>query len=299
MITSSKIKVSICVCAYNEDATIAKMLQALLEQKLIYVEISEIIVVSSACTDATDTIVKAFAERDSRIKLVAEKERTGKPSAINLFLKEAKEDIYALVNADILPDVNMIENLCLPFKDASIGMTGAEASQLDSKDKFYGFAWHMARRMLNTLSVDFPKLGDVVAFRKVDRIDPYMLVDESYLEYLITKRGLKLLHVPSAKMLIHGSTNWHEYTSQRIRIHIGHYGLHKKTGYKVSTLEMIPKAKIAIRLYLVLLKHVVWFPLVVLIEIYCLLVASWKFNVQHANPYVWEMIKTSKTLERE
>jgi len=47
------LRCSVGITAYNDAANICRLLQALLEQQLHEVAISEIIVVASACTDST------------------------------------------------------------------------------------------------------------------------------------------------------------------------------------------------------------------------------------------------------
>jgi biofilm PGA synthesis N-glycosyltransferase PgaC len=290
-------KVSVCVCAYNEGNTIAQVLKALIEQRLGFIEISEIIVVSSDCHDATDVIARAFSQHDNRVKLIQEKERTGKAGALNLFLKQAKESVCVLIGADVLPDINCIENLCAPFLSGRVGMTGARIIPLDDDNTFFGYATHIIWEMVSKLSYILPKLGEAIAFRRIKEISPQTAVDEAFIENIITKQGLKLQYAPNAIVYNHGAATLKDYTSQRIRIHTGHLQLRKETGYMVSTMRMRPKIKLAAGYYLVQLKHVVWYPVYVLLEIACMIIAWYKFRLRHDNPYIWEMVKTSKTLE--
>ena len=73
-----KITVSIGVCAYNEERNIGNLLKSLQDQILSKVEITQIVVVSSACTDKTDEIVETFLSSDPRIKLIKQADRRGK-----------------------------------------------------------------------------------------------------------------------------------------------------------------------------------------------------------------------------
>ncbi len=50
-----KLRVSIGVCAYQEEKNIARLLEALRSQRTQRIEISQIIVVSSACQDLPET----------------------------------------------------------------------------------------------------------------------------------------------------------------------------------------------------------------------------------------------------
>ena len=126
------LSVSIGICAYNEEQNIGGLLSALLKQRAKTVLIKEIIVVSSACTDNTDWIVKEYSKKYKRVKLVTQKVRKGKVSAMSLFIKKAKSNILVFENADTLPKEDAIELLVKPFFDKEIGMTGGR------QEDFYG-----------------------------------------------------------------------------------------------------------------------------------------------------------------
>ncbi len=120
----SKVSVSVCIPAYNEEKNIKKILDGLLAQKTERVHINKIIVISSS-TDATNQIVFEFAQLDSRVILHKQEKREGKAAAINVFLKMVDDPIIVIESADTIPLTDTIENLCLPLiDDQRIGMTG-------------------------------------------------------------------------------------------------------------------------------------------------------------------------------
>ena len=104
-----KIGCSVGVTAYNEEGNIAHLLEALLDQHLHDVEIAEIIVVASACTDRTVPIVREYLQRDPRIRLIEQERREGKTSAVNLFLAAAQSAICVLESGDTLPAKGSID----------------------------------------------------------------------------------------------------------------------------------------------------------------------------------------------
>ena len=93
---------SIGIMGYNEEANIGPLLESILSQRTAVAAITEIIVIASGCTDGTEAIVKSFAMRDPRIRLLVQARREGKASAINYFLSEAKEKILLVSSADII-----------------------------------------------------------------------------------------------------------------------------------------------------------------------------------------------------
>ena len=69
---------SIGIMAYNEEANIGRLLEALVSQRTAKVTLSEIVVVASGCTDRTEAIVQDWARRDGRIRLISQPRREGK-----------------------------------------------------------------------------------------------------------------------------------------------------------------------------------------------------------------------------
>jgi len=88
-----------------------KLLDALLQQRSEKTEIAEIIVVSSACTDGTDDIVREFEKKHSKIKLITEAERGGKSSAINKFIKASKSELLIIESGDTIPAEDTVEKI--------------------------------------------------------------------------------------------------------------------------------------------------------------------------------------------
>ena len=128
------IKCSVGITAHNEEANIAQILRAMLSQRLHAVEITEIIVVASGCTDRTEEIVREFAAQEPRIQLYVQEKREGKTSAINVFLSHAKENICVLESGDTIPHEDAIENMVRMFADAAVGMTGAHKVPVNTPD---------------------------------------------------------------------------------------------------------------------------------------------------------------------
>src|SRR5512135_1175526 len=97
------IRCSVGITAHNEEANIGQLLEAMLKQQLKQVEITEIIVVASGCTDCTTDIIRNYARRDARIRLIEQVKREGKTAAINLFLQNAREDMCVRESGDTVP----------------------------------------------------------------------------------------------------------------------------------------------------------------------------------------------------
>lgn len=289
---------SVGVMAYNEEKNIARALEAILSQKLKKVKIKEIYVIASGCTDKTVPITKRIAKTDKRIKLLLQKRREGKSSAVNLFLKHAKSKIIVVAGADTIPQEDVIEKLVSPFSHQEIGMTGAHPIPVDSKTTFFGFAAHLLWELHHQVALISPKLGEMVAYRKIFERIPYAsAVDEATVEPLIVGQGYKLLYVPQAIVFNKGTETLSEFLKQRRRIHAGHLVLIKAQGYSVSTLSKK-------HLFLAFLKSfrlesgfIFWSPLVAFLEIFARVLGTYDFYFKKDKHTVWEVAASTKKLK--
>ncbi len=237
------IRCSVCITAYNEEANIGKILDAMINQHLHEVEITEIIVVASACTDDTVPIVREFMAKDSRVKLIEQEERLGKTAAINAFLKVAQEDICVLESGDTLPHESAVEHMVRMFRDPKVGMTGAHKVPVNTPDHLVSLFTYLRLQLEHELSLDIPRLGEMIAFRKVfDQIPPDVAMDEAFVEAFMVQRGMEVRYAPDAVVYNTGPTTIGDFVRQRRRNHAGHLYLKHKYGYKVSSLR---KRKVA------------------------------------------------------
>jgi cellulose synthase/poly-beta-1,6-N-acetylglucosamine synthase-like glycosyltransferase len=292
-----KMNISIGICAYNEEKNIGRLLEALQKQKTARINIVEIIVVSSACRDRTDEIVKSFAANDPRVRLIQQSERKGKASAINLFLKAAARDICILSSADVIPEEETIEKMCLPFHEERVGMTGGHVIPTNDKKTFIGFLSHFRWRMSHEVSLVEPVLGELVAFRKViSDIPENTAVDESTIEWKIKSLSYGIAYVPDAIIYNKGPETLQDLIKRRRSICSGQLFLRKTTGYTASSLNLPIMVKAVFRTMDNGWRSWLWTPAAVIIEAYCRLLGAYDFHIKKRNTYVWEIAATTKTI---
>lgn len=236
---TEKIRYSVGVMAYNEEANIKRTLQAILEQKREHTDLEEIIVVASGCTDNTVGMVRAMMESNPCIQLLIQPQREGKASAINLFLRHARSSVLVMVGADIIPERDALEQLCAHFADPTTGMVGARPVPVNDQHTFCGHAVHLLWQLHDRMARRSPKLGEVVAFRNIIHSIPTdTAVDEISIQSLIVKHGLKLVYEPGAVVYNKGPVTLRDFLKQRRRIHAGHLRVRYEQGYAASTMNV-------------------------------------------------------------
>ncbi|MAT96479.1 MAG: hypothetical protein CL608_04990 [Anaerolineaceae bacterium] len=288
---------SIGITAYNEAANIGNLLQRILDQRLETVAIQEIIVVASGCTDSTEAIVREFAARDGRIRLLVQPKREGKASAMNLFIREAANEVMILCSADLQPDAKAVEQLIAPFADPEVGMSGCHPVPVNDPETFMGFAVHLQWNLHHALNMSGGfKGGEMVGFRRLfARIPYHTAVDEASVEPIVRGQGYKVQYCPEAIVYNKGPETVADFLRQRRRIYAGHLDLANLLGYKVSTMSGGNIAGLLLKNLDWRPKQLIWTVAVIGLEIYGRFLGKRDFK-NRKNHTIWEIATTTKEL---
>lgn len=294
------IRCSVGITAHNEEKNIGKLLEALLGQELEQVEISEMIVVASGCTDRTCDVVREYEKRDARVKLFEQVKREGKTSAINLFLQNAREEICIIESGDTIPGTTTIENLVKLFADPKVGMTGAQKIPTNVPDHIVGYMSHLRLQMEHELCLEIPRLGELIAFRKVfTHLPPDVAMDEAFVEALVIRRGLEVKYAPDAVVYNSGPETMAEFIMQRRRNYAGHLHLVRKYGYKVSSMDNLRVSRIAWDEIWKAFRLIYTLVTLGLVEGVARVLGSYDYFVRGRKHEVWKIAWTTKKVDRK
>jgi len=238
-------KVDIGIAAYNEEATIGRILRLLLAQPMHGFELGKIYVVASGCTDGTESVVRRLANKHNQIKLIVENKRRGKASAINILLDYIKSDVLVLTDADVFPAKGSINRLVKFFKNKKVGATSGRPIPVDDPKTFWGFVSHLIwiKTQHDILlqetrqSIFFQLSGYLCAIRPdlISRIPENTLAEDKYLGILIKRRGYKVIYVPEAIVYIRGPKSLSDFLKQRRRVLTGHLQIKNWFNINIST----------------------------------------------------------------
>jgi poly-beta-1,6-N-acetyl-D-glucosamine synthase len=292
---------SIGICVFNEENNIAYLLESLLAQRSTSVKVREIFVVASGSTDNTTRIVRGYAKRHRKIRLIWQRKRYGKAAAVNLFIEKAKSDILLLVGGDLLLPPNAIHQLVSKFRFSEVGMTGARPVPLNNiNDGLAGFAAHLLWDLHHRVSLKSPKMGEVVAFRKIfKRIPVLSSVDEANIEPLIRGQGYRVLYVPEAVIHNRAPGNVPDFIKQRRRIYAGHLAVKYEQSYEVATMHI---STIFTSLYYFFREnpksiYLLFIPVVMVLETYSRVMGWYDYKVAKRRHTIWEEITSTKKLQ--
>jgi poly-beta-1,6-N-acetyl-D-glucosamine synthase len=296
-VMNKKIAVTIGIAAYNEEQNIQKLLQSIFSQRRSSFLISEILVVSSGSTDKTNTIVKKLAKKYHKIKLFKQTKRLGKASAVNIIISQAKEDIIILCSADILLANETLEKLVQPFKIKNVGIVGSHPIPLNNPKTFFGYAAHMLWSLHHFISLESPKMGECIAFRKVFRQIPVLsAVDEVNIESLIKGQGYKALYAPKAIIYNMGAESLSEFIARRRHIYAGHLVTLYEYGYRVSTISSPRILFLLIKHFTFSWRYLCFTPIIVILEAYGRWLGYLDYKFGFKTHTIWQRTETTKKL---
>lgn len=295
-----RIRCSVGVTAHNEEQNIGQCLSALRHQLLHEVEIREIIVVASGCTDGTHTIVQSHAAEDARVRLIVQPERQGKTSAINLFLEAASEDICVLESGDTVANEVAVEHLVRMFRDPIVGMTGAQKVPVNTPDHITEYLSHLRLQLEHELCLEIPRLGEMIAFRRVvDRIPLDVAMDEAFVEAIVVQRNMEVRYAPDAVVYNTGPKTIRDFIKQRRRNHAGHLHLKRRYGYAVSSLNSWVVARVAVGQAFGALRLIGVLGLLAGLEFYARMLGMWDYVIRGRKHEVWDIAWTTKEVDRD
>jgi len=190
--------VTVVLAVYNGEAFLARKLDNLLS--LDYpAELLDIVVVSDGSTDATDSIVQAYADRKVRLVRVP---HAGKAAALNAAMQHATGEILLFVDVRQMFDVQALRHLVANFADSTIGgVTGelcfvhsdrvGEAADIDVYWRYE--IW--ARQRHSLIDSIFNTTGCIYALRRslAEPIPPDTLVDDAIIPLRAFFRGYRVV----------------------------------------------------------------------------------------------------------
>jgi poly-beta-1,6-N-acetyl-D-glucosamine synthase len=297
--TKKVIACSMGIMAHNEASNIGKLLESVVSQRLSAAALNEIIVIVSGCTDGTEAVVRHWAARDIRIRVLLQPRREGKAKAVNLFLSEARERVLLLCSADLLLEQNTIEQLIAPFSDPDVGMTTGRPVPINDRGCFMGFAAHLLWDLHHQINLGGFKGGEVIAFRRsFERIPYRTATDEASIEPVIRGQGYRSQYVPEARVYNKGPETLADFIRQRRRIYAGHLAIRQAVGYTVSTMNSARLVGLALRNLNWRPRPFCWTCGVAALEAYSRFLGQRDFAARRDHG-TWEVAATTKELVSE
>lgn len=196
--------VSVVIAVRNGGDFLANKLESVLALNYPR-ELIQIVVISDGSTDETDRIGESFAK--SRGVEFYRIESSGKPSAVNLGISLAKNEILVLTDVRQTLDPNSLRNVIACFGDPHVGAVSGELfirTGLSHEEADTALYWKyevFIRKQMSRIDSTFGTNGPFYAMRRslAVHIPPDTLLDDVYLPLAGFFRGYRIILEESAK----------------------------------------------------------------------------------------------------
>lgn len=238
--------ISIIITAYKEPKTIGKAIEQILKNRLK----DEFELIVSAPDDETLNIVRRYAKKDNRIKIIKDAGK-GKPSALNQIFKKVKGEYLVLTDGDVFIGEKAIQLLLDKLREKNIGAVTGRPIPQESKKNKYGYWAHFLlnraheERLKKSKEEKFILLsGYLFAMRNFHLQIPEDILDDAFISQLIWKKGYKISYQPKSQVFIKNPSNFSDWLKQKRRntsgdIRIKHYlpDMQKSRSFKKEFLQ--------------------------------------------------------------
>src|SRR5437867_4851908 len=234
--------VSVIIPAYNEEKNIEATVQSVISAE--YPNNKEIIVVDDGSKDGTAKIVNRLNKKYKIVRLVKGRHE-GKAKAINLGMKNVKNDFFIVLDADTEIEKNSIKELIMPFSNRKVA---AVASVLRVKKSGKILTWFQHFEYANSMAFRYvsDKINGVnvvpgfCAFRKdaMKKIGGFKgntAVEDLDICFYLKRAGYQITMAPKAVSYTRVPESLKGWFKQRIRWAAGTFQVlakHKNSLFK-------------------------------------------------------------------
>ncbi|MFQ6052533.1 MAG: glycosyltransferase [Candidatus Hydrothermarchaeota archaeon] len=208
-------RVSLVIPTYNEEKTIKKKIQNLINLSYPQEKLEVIFVDSS--TDKTRETIKEFSEESTlNIILIEENERRGLASALNVGYATASGEIVIKTDCDMLLERSFVERIVKYFSEPNIGAVSGAIKVSSPSNHEIGYRTIFEKLRIAEANLDSTYLFNGFAFRRslLEHIDERSVADDAELALKIRKKGYKTVYAPDAIIYEHSPV----FIKDRVRI---------------------------------------------------------------------------------
>lgn len=196
--------ITVAIAVHDEGEAIAARVEDVLAQA--GADVVEVIVGSDGSTDGTDAAVRAMADLDPRVRLVA-RPRSGQTATQQALFEAATGDVVVLTDAETRFEAGCLERLVAPFRDRRVGCTTGRIEWRDvgatataANEGLYWRYERTVRALESRAGLLTAVTGALLAVRRTAyRPVPHTASMDHLLPLYVRERGGLVVYVPEAR----------------------------------------------------------------------------------------------------
>ncbi len=224
---------SIIIPAYNEESVIRQKILSIYKSDYPHDKM-EVLVMSDASTDNTDTIVKELQTVYPSLTFTRSERRIGKPSILNRLVKKASGEVLVLTDANVMLAKNTLRLLTRHFSRPETGLVDTRLVAVDHQkkegislqEKMYTSREVMIKYKEGLLwGIIMGPSGACFALRKdlFRPVPPGFLVDDFYINMKVLEQHYRAIVEPEAVVYEDTTYKLKEAFRRKVRIATGNF----------------------------------------------------------------------------
>jgi cellulose synthase/poly-beta-1,6-N-acetylglucosamine synthase-like glycosyltransferase len=244
---SSPVTFAICMCAYNEERVIDEKMRNLLALREREPGL-QIHVYVDAAMDRTSEILSRYA---GAIDLYVSGERHGKTYGMNLLSARATADVLVFTDANVMLDLDCLQDLRRHFADPTIGCvcgnltyTNGGASITAASGSLYWRLEEALKRLESATGSMMGADGSVFAIRRaLRRAPPDHIIDDMYVSLMTIVEGYRLIQASDVRAYEESVTHAGEEFKRKVRIACQAFNVHRLLWPRLRQLDTLTRYK--------------------------------------------------------
>lgn len=221
--------ISILISAYNEEKSIIEKVNHILHLDYPRDKL-EIIIGSDGSTDETYRIIKQLAD-ENKIRYGVAFQRIGKNAMVNKLAKDARGEIFVVIDAMQRVERSALKELVACFADENVGCVlgevvyDSEMAPNDGELLFYDTQDKILRKLENAVDSTFVTQGGMYAIRRdLFRYMPeHLLLDDVYMAMNVIMLKKRAVFEPLARTHSLISRKQEDSFASIVKTYIGRY----------------------------------------------------------------------------
>lgn len=221
--------ITIGIPAYNEEANIGNLLADIANQVTRTFKLKKIVVACDSPSDNTLEIVRRYAKRNKKIKIINGRKRLGQTTRLGQLFSMVKTDYLVCFDADVaLTDPRAIEKLLQPLKEKKrVGLVGANLQPAKAENLFEQAMntmfeiWYKVRLQYQKGNNIYSHLGAAFAVRRelahTVHFPSYIVANQHYLYISVLRKGYHFAFAREARVLFRSPSCFADYHVQATR----------------------------------------------------------------------------------
>nr|WP_292774466.1 glycosyltransferase [Mesorhizobium sp.] len=222
---------AICVCAYNEERTIADKARNMIAVAATVPQCELFIYVDGA----GDRTLEKLAPFRDRINVVAADIRRGKSHGMNVLVERCSADIVVFTDANVELERNALVEIAPWFGDPEVGCvcghlvySNPDESAMASSGSLY---WRVEEAIKQLESDAYSVVGadgSLFAIRRsAHHVVPDDIIDDFYVSMMIVADGMRVVRAPKALAFEKSATSTYDEFRRKIRIACQAFNVHR------------------------------------------------------------------------